>query len=480
MTKNTAIVWFRNDLRLADHPALTAAAAAHEEIILLYVLDERGPFARRGAAAWWLDGSLRSLRDDIEARGGRLTLRRGPGGDIVREVVDASGARAVYWNRRYDPGGIEEDTRLKADLKADGVDVHSCNGSLLREPWELETTTGGFYKVYTPFWRSLRAAGPARPTPLETPQRLSTPGRPPRSDDLDDWRLTPAKPDWASGFSKVWSPGEANALKRLERFLNNAVGSYPDDRNRPDLEGTSRLSPHIAFGEISPNQIWRATMAHCDRHDRDSGPADKFLSEIAWRDFAYNLLYHYPDIGVAPIKEEFASFPWRDDSDAFAKWSRGRTGIPIVDAGMRQLWHTGWMHNRVRMIVASFLCKNLLVHWGEGERWFWDTLVDADPANNTASWQWVAGSGADAAPYFRIFNPVTQSQKFDPSGDYIREFVPELAKLQSKKIHEPWTASSDELRAAGVALGKNYPLPIVDLGETRKRALAAYEETRAA
>jgi len=351
-----------------------------------------------------------------------------------------------------------------------GVRAASYNGALLREPWTVETKTGGPYKVFTPYWR---AAGDAKAdfNPLEAPSAINALKDAPRGDALTDWKLTPSTPDWASGFEDRWTPGEAGAREALTIFLRSRIDGYGEKRDIPGVTGTSRLSPHLHFGEISPRRIWMNLKAS-KAPDED---AVKFRAELGWREFAHHLLHHFPDFPEANFQEKFDGFPWRDDKAAFNAWTRGRTGVPIVDAGMRELWATGWMHNRVRMITASFLVKNLLISWREGEAWFWDTLVDADLANNSAGWQWVAGSGADAAPYFRIFNPVSQGERFDPKGAYVRQWCPELEKLPNSLIHKPWTASRSELQDAGVRLGDTYPEPIVDLAETRKRALAAFE-----
>lgn len=475
MSDDIALVWLRHDLRLADNPALAAACERHAVVVPVYIFDEHGPFAKGGAAKWWLHHSLTSLGGDIAARGGNLILRRGRGGEAIAQLAAEISARHVYWNRRYDPHGMSEDADLKSCLKEDGRGATSFNGSLLREPWELETKSGGFFKVFTPFWKALQAAGPARNGISSAPADIPTPQVSIISADLHSWDLLPTRPNWAIGFSDIWRPGEEGAIARLDRFLDEAVEGYPEDRNRPDLQGTSGLSPHLAFGEISPNEIWRRTITKAEAGAIPFDPAMKFLSEIAWREFSYNLLYHYSDMAETPIKPAFEAFPWRDDDVAFEAWTRGETGVPIVDAGMRQLWRTGWMHNRVRMIVASFLTKNLLIDWRKGERWFWDTLVDADPANNVASWQWVAGCGADAAPYFRIFNPITQSEKFDPNGDYIRSHVPELSGRSGKAVHAPMAACGD----LGLEGAARYPQPIVDLKETRARALAAYDVIKA-
>jgi deoxyribodipyrimidine photo-lyase len=382
-------------------------------------------------------------------------------------------ATGVFWNRRFQSEERAVDAAIKASLRADGCHVASFNGALLRDPWEIVTQAGTPVKVFTPFWRAHRALGPM-PGPVPVPVLVGATGVSTGS-RLTDWGLEPARPNWASGFDGVWSPGEAGALARLEAFLTDGMKGYAEDRNRPDLASTSRLSPHLRFGEISPRQIWAATQHRLDAGAVPGKDAEKFLAEVGWREFSYHLLHHWPDLPQVNFNRRFDAFPWRDDEALLTAWQRGRTGYPIVDAGMRELWTTGWMHNRVRMIVASFLIKHLMIDWRHGEAWFWDTLVDADHANNAASWQWVAGSGADAAPYFRIFNPMTQGESFDPNGDYVRRWVPELARLPAPAIHAPWTAPPALLSQAGVTLGVTTPHPIVDHGRARARALDAFE-----
>lgn len=477
MSNSPAIVWFRKDLRVADNPALCAAMASGRPVAGLFVLEDDHPLAPGGAQRWFIHHALAGLAEALKPLGVPLVLRRGDGEDEVLALVKETGAGAAFWNRRYAAAEIEADKRTKAALAERGVDAQSHNGSLLREPWEVKTKTGGAYRVYTPFWNALRAMGPGR-RETEAPRQKAPAGPAPASLSLGDLALLPTRPNWASAFGEVWNPSESGAHEALAAFIRGPSKSYGEDRNRPDLNGTSRLSPHLAVGTISPLQIWNAATAAIEARKIPENEGMKFLSEIAWREFAYHLLYFNPAMATEPLRAEFANFPWRDDAAALSAWKKGMTGVPIVDAGMRELWRTGWMHNRVRMIAASFLIKNLLIHWREGERWFWDTLADADPANNAASWQWVAGSGADAAPYFRIFNPVTQGEKFDPEGDYVRRYVPELAGLPAEVIHQPWTASEKALQRAKVDLGATYPLPIADLGETRKRALASYDEMR--
>ncbi len=469
-----AIVWFRQDLRLTDNPALAEAAAGGRPVIPLYVLDETArPLG--GASRWWLAKSLRALDAALAARGSRLILRRGDPRHEIGEIVAATGAGAVCWNRLYDKHSVARDSALKSDLKADGVEAVSCNGGLLAEPWTVKTGSGEPYKVFTPYWRAARTVIPDVPA-LPTPDALSAPSQWPDSEDIADWGLHPAGPDWSTGFSG-WTPGEAGAMALLERFIDRGLLDYAGMRDRPDVAGTSRLSPHLHFGEIGPRQVWRAIQSAA-RRGAPQDQVDKFLAELGWREFNHHLLFHWPDLPTDNFKPEFDRFAWREDPAGLKAWRKGLTGYPIVDAGMRELWATGFMHNRVRMIAGSFLIKDLLIDWREGEAWFWDTLVDADIAQNAANWQWVAGSGADASPWFRIFNPVSQGQKFDPDGAYVRRWAPELAKLPADVIHAPWTASPGRLAAAGVRLGVTYPRPIVDHAEARTRALEAHRAVR--
>ena len=468
-------MWFRRDLRLRDNPALAAAAeASNGNVICLYILEDiPGGREMGGASKWWLDKSLRSLNADISKLGGTLILRRGDALQVLDDVIAETGATAVFWNRRYEQPARDIDQSIKTHLKDRSIECETFNGSVLTEPWTQTTGSGGYYKVYSPYWRSVQANYTTQPE-ASAPRALSSHEL--ASDDLENWALHPSRPDWSSGFNDMWVPGEAGAQARLTQFLNGPVSDYKEDRNRPDVsQGTSGLSPHLAFGEICPAQIWRETKARMDTGQVNEKGAHVFLSEIAWRDFSYVLLFHNPDLAKANFKPDFNHLPWRSDAAHLDAWQRGQTGYPIVDAGMRQLWHTGWMHNRVRMIVASFLTKHLLIDWRDGEDWFWDTLVDADPASNSASWQWTAGSGADAAPYFRVFNPITQGEKFDETGDYVRHWCPELARLPRKFLYQPWEAGPLILHEAGVKLGETYPNPIVNHKTGRERALAAYE-----
>jgi len=480
MSSPPIIVWFRRDLRLTDNPALSAAADTGRPILPVYILElaTDGRRSMGGASRWWLDKSLQALGDSIDGLNGNLILRSGEPEQVLTELITETGADQVHWNRRYGEADRESDAALKQFLVSRGLKVCSFNGRLLTEPWTVKSGSGNHFKVFTPYWKNVRAN-------YRLPEALSSPtdfGRVEvKAERLVDWGLHPSKPDWSTGFETLWTPGEQGALERLDAFLTGPVSDYGVDRNRPDLDhGTSGLSPHLAFGEIGPTQIWRATQAKIEAGLADEDSAMVFLSEIVWREFSYVLLYHYPKLAEENYNQSFEAMPWRTSDRDYDAWCSGQTGYPIVDAGMRQLWSTGWMHNRVRMIVASFLTKHLLLPWQKGEEWFWDTLVDADPASNSASWQWTAGTGADAAPYFRVFNPITQGQKFDETGDYVRRWCPELADLPNKYLFSPWEADPITLAAAGVELGNTYPHPIIEHKAGRERALAAYEEVKAA
>jgi deoxyribodipyrimidine photo-lyase len=472
------IVLFRDDLRLADQPALSAALARGQALVCAYVLDDDapGPWKLGGASRWWLHHSLASLRSSFQELGGRLVLRRGSTIEILTDLVTETGAQTVYTSRAFEPWAVRLENELKDELAKNGARLRRFAGRLLHDPDKLLTGSGSHYKVYTPFWRSLAKSAVRRP--IDAPRSLKQAATDIASADLDDWALRPSEPDWARGFPTTWSPGENGARARLHDFLDQQIVAYDEARDRPDLEATSRLSPHLRFGEISPAVCWHAALALAEREPDKHPGAEKFLKELAWREFSYHLLYHYPELPVAPYRAEFERFRWAEDDNQLRCWQTGSTGYPIVDAGMRELWATGWMHNRVRMIVASFLTKDLLLPWQAGKRWFWDCLVDADLASNAASWQWVAGCGADAAPYFRIFNPVTQSKKFDPDARYIKNWVPELSALPADLVHAPWEVDTDELYRAGITLGKDYPGPVVNHAEARKKALLLYDELK--
>lgn len=449
------MVWFRQDLRLDDNPALAAAVASGRPIIPLFVLHEAADGRAWGAASlWWLEKSLRALDGDLRARGSRLILRRGDPAAIVPALAQALGAQ-VMWNRLYGQAAVMRDSELKRELAA-----ASFHASLLVEPWQVKTGSGAAYQTFTPFWKAAQAVmGGSQASPA--PDRLRAPAACPGSDWLADWRLHPSGPDWSAGFDG--DPGEAGARRALTAFIAGRLNGYAQGRDRPSLEATSRLSAHLHWGEIGPRQVRAAVLAAVGE-----GAGDKFLAELGWREFNHHLLYQHGALYRRNIRREFDRFAWREDAAALAAWREGRTGYPIVDAGMRQLWATGYMHNRVRMIAASFLIKHLLIDWRDGEAWFWDTLSDACAANNPANWQWSAGSGADAAPFFRVFNPVLQGERFDPDGAYVRRWVPELRHLPAPIIHRPWEAD-----AAG------YAKPIVSHLAARARALTAFKALRA-
>jgi deoxyribodipyrimidine photo-lyase len=446
------LVWFRQDLRLSDNPALAAAVERGFSVIPVYVWapEEEGAWPPGAASKWWLSRSLASLGAELEKRGSRLVVRRGPSAEALNRLVAENGASGVVWNRRYEPAAVARDSAVKSGLREKGLLAESFNGSLLFEPWTIRNQSGNPFRVFTAFWRTCLATrvGPAAP---DAPKRLPSPEHWPDPLELADLKLAPSV-DWAVGLRENWQPGEPGAKRELGRFLEEGLADYPVNRNRPDLKGTSRLSPHLHFGEIGPGQVWRSVI---ERTDGLVPSSQSFLRQIGWREFAHHLLFHNPESPVRPLRPQFSTFPWRMDSDLFKAWKRGGTGYPLVDAGMRELWRTGWMHNRVRMVVASFLVKHLLIGWQEGAAWFWDTLVDADLANNSLGWQWVAGCGADAAPYFRIFNPSVQAAKFDPDGSYVRLWVPELEQ------------------SPGFYRGNKYPPPIVKHEEARERALSA-------
>lgn len=480
MALTATLVWFRNDLRVADHPALSEAVRRGGAVIPVFIWDPAGEGDWRPGAAsrWWLHESLAALREDLEQLGSRLILDCGPAEDVLHELRKSTGADAVFWNRRYEPGFVAADRRLRAALTGAGMEVREFIGGLLREPWIPQKKSGGAFQVFTAFWKHcLSLSDPAAPEP--SPRQLKAPERWPRTRDLEELGLQ-ARHEWVQGLASSWQPGTQGAANRLEGFLDEAFAEYGEGRDRPDRSGTSRLSPHLHFGEITPRQIWQGVS---ERGKRCGWPVaqwrqSQFLTELGWREFAHHLLYHFPSTPTEPLREAFNRFRWRHNAEHLKAWQRGRTGYPLVDAGMRELWRTGWMHNRVRMVVGSFLVKDLLISWREGADWFWDTLVDADLAQNTLGWQWIAGCGADAAPFFRIFNPVTQGEKFDPNGDYVRRWCPELAGLPSKWIHRPHEAPSSVLAAAGVALGQSYPRPIISHAVARNVALEAYDRIK--
>lgn len=463
------ILWFRRDLRLADNPALTHAVETGRPVIPLYILDQGAATPMGGASLWWLDKSLRALDAALSVLGSRLILRRGDSEAELRRLIREAGAGTVFLNRRFEPDAFARDADIAHGLQAEGVTCKGWNGTLLARPGSVLNGSGLPYKVFTPFHRALLATAVA-PPPAPAPDSLTTPTGL-ASDDINSWGLHPGRPDWSGGFN--WTPGEAGAGLAFAAFLSHGLKSYSLGRDIPAEPATSRLSPHLHFGEISPWRAIGAARAAAAEGRVPAAEVDKFVAEIGWREFSAHLLHAFPQITDTAFRPEYDAMPWRDDPSGLEAWQRGRTGYPVVDAGMRELWTTGFMHNRVRMIVASFLVKHLLIDWREGEAWFRDTLVDADLASNVQNWQWVAGSGADAAPYFRIFNPVTQGQKFDADGRYVRRWVPELRKLPDRWLHAPWTAPPGVLDLAGVRLGRDYPRPLVDHTVARERALEA-------
>jgi deoxyribodipyrimidine photo-lyase len=463
----TALVWFRQDLRLRDNPALIHAAKDYD-IIPVYILDDEnaGRFKMGGASRWWLHQSLTLLNESLD---NAMVFREGDAAKILPRLVKETKASAVFWNRCYEPWRIERDKAIKENLSSHDIEVKTFNSALLWEPWEVLKDDGTPYKVFTPYYRR-GCLGKDEPAEAKPAPRAISPAKYKDTGKLDDLKLMP-KIKWYKEMEKTWCPGEKGAMAQLNHFLKHGLDNYKEGRNRPDCENTSRLSPYLHFGEISPRDVWYKSQVAGAAQGLEKD-LDTFHSELGWREFSHSLLYHFPDLPWENLQSRFDEFDWsmHENKDVRA-WQDGMTGIPIVDAGMRQLWQTGWMHNRVRMIVASLLVKNMLTHWRVGALWFWDTLVDADLANNSASWQWVAGSGADAAPYFRIFNPITQGEKFDPDGVYIRKYVPELKDMEDKYIHRPWDAPE---------VPENYPAPIVDLKESRERALEAFAKTKGA
>ncbi len=465
------VVWLRRDLRLGDNPAFAPSRGSDRAVIPLFIDDDGTDSVRAlgGAAKWWRGRSLAALDQALRRCGSRLVVRRGDAKDILPAFMAEVGASALSFNLSRDPARVAEDTAIIAAMRARGIAVEAHDANYLHDPAQLRTAGGGAFKVFTPFWNRL-AALYQPPAEHAAPLILPSPDAWPESIAIGELQVTDG---WTKPLAAAWQPGEAAARKRLEEFAAGAVTGYAAQRDRPDVDGTSRLSPHLAWGEISVHEIWRLLQRRAG--NAPGARALPFLREIGWRDFNMHLLADFPALPWKPWQEKFAAFPAKDNAPALRAWRRGQTGYPIVDAGLRQLWQTGWMHNRVRMIVGSFLVKDLMIPWQRGEEWFWDTLVDADPAQNAGNWQWVAGCGADAAPFFRVFNPTLQGQKFDPGGSYVRRWVPELAKLPDASIHEPWKAPAAQLAKARIKLGKTYPLPVVDHAKARLAALAAYQ-----
>jgi deoxyribodipyrimidine photo-lyase len=468
----TAIVWLRRDLRLTDNPALAAACEQADRVLPLFVWSphEEGEGAPGAAQRWWLYHSLRALNSDLHGKGSRLLVRAGDSLSEIKSLADESCAEAVFWNRAYEPAVARRDAQVGEALETAGLHVTTYVDQLLHEPGRVLTANGKPFRVFTPFWKACLAAPDPAP-PARTPEHIRPPEAWPGSHSIESLGLLPDI-DWYREMETTWTPGEKGAWRQLETFVDGALAEYGQKRDYPAIEGTSRLSPHLHFGEISPRSVWQFVSARGAA--RDAGGCEAYLRELGWREFAHHVLWHFPETVGEPMNPKFAGFPWRDDGPELGAWKRGETGIPIVDAGMRQLWRTGWMHNRVRMIVASLLVKNLGYAWRAGANWFRHTLVDADLANNTMGWQWSAGCGADAAPFFRIFNPVLQGERFDPDGSYVRRYVPELGTVPPRFLHKPWEMPPDSRRRVGFELGRDYPQPIVDLQASRKQALEAF------
>lgn len=478
MNEKTSIVWLRLDLRLEDNPALLAAAKKGPVIpVFIYSPEEEGPWAPGGASLFWLHQSLKSLETDLKKLSSGLVLKKGSSLPILKKLAKETGAGSIFWNRRYEPALMKRDAEIKTYFKNEGLECESFNSALLFEPWQIRTQQKNPYQVYTPFWNACQAA-PEPAVPVSAPVKISSPAKWPDSEKLETFGFEP-KIKWAEGIREFWTPGESGARERLKEFIKAWAPSYDRGRDVPSEPGTSRLSPHLHFGEISPRRVWHEIKKAAAKFDpAGRKAAEIYLKEIVWREFAHHLLYHFPETPLKPLKKQFEKFPWQKDRKRFTSWQKGKTGYPIVDAGMRELWHTGWMHNRVRMIVASFLIKDLLVPWQEGAKWFWDTLVDADLASNTLGWQWTAGCGADASPFFRIFNPMTQGEKFDPRAMYVRKWVPEIAALPDEWIHRPFEAPEDVLKKSGIQLGKDYPRPLVNHDDARKEALKLLQQIK--
>ena len=465
---DTCILWFRKDLRLYDNPALVEASK-HKKIIPLFIFDRSlEEYNKIGEAShWWLEKSLISLSKDLNQK---LNILEGNSLEIIINIIKEEEIKYMYWNRCYEPDRIAADTFLKEEIRKLNVYVKSFNSSLLWEPWKIKNKSGNFYKVFTPFFKKgcLEADQPR--TPLNKPKNLFF-LKFNRKNDIYNFKFQYNKNKWYSKFEKIWDISEAAANNTFNNFLKNGANNYSEGRNFPSKNNVSKLSAYLHWGQISPFRVW-----HESKNQMLGSHKETFLSELGWREFSYHLLYHYPNINKKNLKIQFDKLDWNVNEQLLLKWKKGKTGFPIVDAGMRELWKTGYMHNRLRMITASFLVKNLLIHWKEGEKWFWDCLIDADLANNSASWQWVAGTGSDAAPFFRIFNPITQGQKFDKDALYIRKYLPEIANLPNKFIFTPWLADKKTLKETNITLGVDYPYPIIDYTASRKKALEAFKK----
>ena len=473
MEEKIGIFWFRQDLRLHDNLAILELIKDCDKIIPLYIFDNNAIIG--SASKWWLYHSLDSLDKSLRLKNSQLFYFNGQPYKILKTISHDHKISNIYWNRLYDKYSIERDSKIKENLKKLNINIKTFPGSLINEPWKIKNKSNSFFKVFTPFWK----------TCLEENQPIKLLSPPSKIETLfikssllaskDDFKLFDQKATWINKLALNWVPGEEQALKNFKNFKNKVIENYSDGRDRPDKNYTSKLSPYLHFGEISPERIFEEIKK---KKIINNESKKKFLAEIGWREFSYNLLFYYPNIKHEPIQQKFKNFPWKNNSKFLNAWKKGKTGYPIVDAGMRQLYETGWMHNRVRMIVGSFLCKNLLLHWWEGEKWFFDKLVDADLGSNSAGWQWIAGCGADAAPYFRIFNPVTQSLKFDSTGEYVKKFIPELHNIPSNQVHEPWELSAEDQKKFKCLIGKDYPRPIVNLSESRDKALKAFSSLK--
>ncbi|MBT7110436.1 MAG: deoxyribodipyrimidine photo-lyase [Proteobacteria bacterium] len=472
--KSPVIVWLRQELRLKDHPALEAAGANGRPVILCFIRNTATDrsWLPGAASCWWLHQSLREISQKVQNAGGKIVLRSGNPAEEITKISIESGASAVYWTNAIEPSDRKDELLLRAELEKNAIGSEGFEGNLLFDPSEIKSQSGTPFRVFTPFWKNCLKTR----VKMRTVQKSSMPvfsQNSLKSESLDSWNFFPKRPNWAREFNSVWQPGEDGGQAALSNFVGRAT-DYEQDRNYPAKDNTSRLSPYLHFGNISAAQAFSAT----DQQNLTNEGALSFQRELGWREFCAHLLIHFPQMPEKSFKPEFSEFPWIEDYNALAAWQKGCTGFPIVDAGMRQLWQTGWMHNRVRMVAASVLVKHLLVHWKHGQQWFWDTLVDADLASNSAGWQWVAGCGADAAPYFRVFNPVLQGQKFDPDGNYIKQWVPELMDLPKKYLHTPWLAPAEVLKNANLDIGKNYPAPLIEPDVGRKRALNALAQLK--
>ena len=473
MDKGLGIFWFRQDLRLNDNHALNKLIAHCEKVIPIYIFDK--DYKMGAASKWWLHYSLQALDKSLKDKKSKLYLFRGSPEKILDSLTINNDVIKVYWNRLYDPYSIGRDTLIKKKLENKKIEILSHNGSLINEPWNIKNKANSFFKVFTPYWN--KCLDEIKPIKLAKPPKTIPTASIKNSKlvNLEDMVLFPKNLKWTKKFNLYWKPGEKNALNNFNSFKNQIIEKYDQGRDRPDKDYTSKLSPHLHFGEISPERVFEEIRK---KDILNSQSKKKYLAEIGWREFSYNLLFHYPKIKTEPIQEKFKKFPWEKNIKYLNAWKEAKTGYPIIDAGMKQLYLTGWMHNRVRMIVGSFLCKNLLIHWWEGEKWFFDTLVDADLGSNSAGWQWIAGCGADAAPYFRVFNPITQGLKFDPNGEYVKKYIPELKNIPSNLVHSPWELNEKNQNKYNCIIGRDYPKPIVNLSESRNKALEAFSSLK--